>query len=137
MFRYEPMTYNLAAAAKATGLSKMTIARAIKKNIISGIKNANGSYIIDPAELHRVYPPLPVEKPFEPPPDPALLQQEVEFLRQRLAERDKQDVSKDAVIDDLRQRLDQEGEERRKTLAQLTAVLTDQRKPSRSWWPWG
>ena len=46
----------------------------------------------------------------------ATLQREIELLRERLAD-------KDAVIDDLRKRLDREGEERRR----LTAILTDQR----------
>ena len=124
------MTYTLGEAARATGKSKPTIQRAIKKNIISAVQNADGSYAIDPAELHRVYPPLPVLKPPEPPPDPALLQQEIASLKERLAD-------KEGVITDLRQRLDQEGEERRKAQTQLTALLTDQHKPTRSsWWPW-
>ena len=52
-------------------------------------------------------------------------------LRARLAD-------KDAVIDDLRRRLDAEAEERRR----LTAVLADLRAAPpavparRSWWPW-
>ena len=51
-------------------------------------------------------------------------------------------ADKDGVIDDLRQRLDTEGEERRKVQAQLTALLTDQRpkleEPTRrSWWRFG
>ena len=67
-----------------------------------------------------------------PPSDPGALQREIELLRERLAD-------KDGVIDDLRQRLDTEAEERRRTQAQLTALLTDQRpKPEetpkrRSW----
>jgi molecular chaperone GrpE (heat shock protein) len=132
-----PMTYSLGQAAKATGKSKMTIQRAIQKNVISAIRNDNGSYTIEPSELHRVFKPLPVLKPQEPPPDPALLKQEVEFLREKLAEWNKRDADKDAVIADLRRRLDQEGEERRKSQVQLTALLTDQRKPPRlSWWGW-
>lgn len=51
-----PMSYTLGEAAKATGLSKMTISRAIKKGTISASKNDNGGYTIEPAELHRVFP---------------------------------------------------------------------------------
>jgi hypothetical protein len=54
-------------------------------------------------------------------------------LRARLAD-------KDAVIEDLRRRLDAESEERRR----LTLVLADMRTappvappPRRFWWPWG
>jgi len=47
----------------------------------------------------------------------ATLQREIELLREML-------TGKDAVIADLRERLDREGEERRK----LTAILTNQRE---------
>ncbi len=53
------MPYTLGQAAKATGLSKPTLSEAIKKGRISGSKDEFGRYQIDPAELHRVYPPLP------------------------------------------------------------------------------
>lgn len=51
------MSYTLGQAAKATGVSKMTLSRAVKKGTISATKNENGAYLIDPAELHRVFPP--------------------------------------------------------------------------------
>jgi hypothetical protein len=50
------MTYSLGQAAKATGLSKTTIAKAISKGRISAARGDLGEYVIDPAELHRVYP---------------------------------------------------------------------------------
>ena len=53
------MAYTLGQAAKATGLSKPTLSDAIKKGRISASKDDFGRYQIDPAELHRVYPPLP------------------------------------------------------------------------------
>ena len=52
------MRYTLGQAAKATGLSKMTIQRALKSGRISGSKDETGSYQLDPAELHRVFPPV-------------------------------------------------------------------------------
>jgi hypothetical protein len=48
--------YSLAQAAKATGKSKPTIMRAIKAGKVSAMRRDDGSYQIDPAELHRVYP---------------------------------------------------------------------------------
>src|SRR5438045_1762549 len=57
MGRYAtPMRYTLGQAAKATGVSKMTIQRALKSGRLSGHKDDTGSYRIDPAELHRVFP---------------------------------------------------------------------------------
>lgn len=52
------MSYTLGEAAKATGMSKAAISRAIKNGTLSAEKQENGSYRIDPAELHRVYPPV-------------------------------------------------------------------------------
>jgi glycosyltransferase involved in cell wall biosynthesis len=51
------MSYNLTAAAAATGLHKTTILRAVKSGRVSGTKNELGKWQIEPAELHRVYQP--------------------------------------------------------------------------------
>ena len=52
------MSYTLGTAAKATGLSKPTIHHAIRSGRISATRLDDGSYRIDPAELHRVFPPV-------------------------------------------------------------------------------
>jgi len=131
------MSYTLGQAAKATGKSKPTIQRAIKNGTISASKTGDGSYEIDPAELHRVFPPVTHASNAEqdlkqsvPPRDTPVLHREIELLRERLAD-------KESVIEDLRTRLDAEAEERRRTQAQLTALLTDQREqqePKRRRW---
>jgi DNA-binding MurR/RpiR family transcriptional regulator len=51
------MPYTLAEAAKATGTNKTTILRAIKSGKVSGTKDEQGTWLVEPAELHRVYPP--------------------------------------------------------------------------------
>ena len=51
------MTYTLSEAVKATGKAKSTIHAAIKKGRISAQMNDIGEYVIDPAELHRIFPP--------------------------------------------------------------------------------
>jgi hypothetical protein len=50
------MSYTLATAAKATGLNKSTILRAIKGGQITGTKDQFGEWRIEPVELQRVYP---------------------------------------------------------------------------------
>jgi hypothetical protein len=50
------MFYTLGEASKATGMSKAALSRAIKNGAISAEKQPDGSFKIDPAELHRVYP---------------------------------------------------------------------------------
>jgi hypothetical protein len=48
---------SLGMAAKAAGVSKSTILRAITAHRISAAKTDTGDWQIDPAELHRVFPP--------------------------------------------------------------------------------
>jgi excisionase family DNA binding protein len=53
------MSYTLATAAKATGLNKSTILRAIKSGQITGTKDQFGEWRVEPVELHRVHPAVP------------------------------------------------------------------------------
>lgn len=53
------MGYTLGEAAKAVGKSKATISKAIKNGKMSAVRQDDGSFDIDPSELHRVYPPTP------------------------------------------------------------------------------
>lgn len=60
------MKYTAGQAAKATGVSKATITRALQSGKISGLKDDSGSWSIDPVELHRVFPPIASEPPATP-----------------------------------------------------------------------
>jgi hypothetical protein len=51
--------HNLVSAAAATGVNRSTILRAIKAGRISAQRDETNGWQIDPAELHRVFPPLP------------------------------------------------------------------------------
>lgn len=132
--------YTIGTAAKATGKAKSTISRDVRDGKISAIKNEDGSFSIDPAELHRVYPPVSQgngsgngsENDSQPPvfhSGTGGLQAEVERLSEQLRlinhERDRERAQLVDQIEDLRHRLTIEGEERRR----LTSVLTDQRTP--------
>lgn len=121
------MLYTLGQAAKATGRSKPTIQRAIKNGQISATRNENGSYIIDPSELHRVFPTVTEScivtgnvKQSEPP----VLQGEVQLLRELLRQ-------VEGERDDLRRRLDEAEAARREAATEtrrLTLLLTHQRE---------
>lgn len=50
------MSYTLGQAAIAVNKSKSTISKAIKNGVISAERQPNGSFKIDPSELHRVFP---------------------------------------------------------------------------------
>ncbi|WP_186415301.1 hypothetical protein [Pannonibacter sp. P2PFMT1] len=82
-------------AAKRTGKSVPTITRAIKTGRISAEKNDAGGYLIDPAELFRVFPAVtrnrgasPKTLDFETPDsalETLLLQEKVNSLEAALA----------------------------------------------------
>ncbi len=123
-----PMFYTLGTASKATGKSKPTIQRAIQSGKISATRNADGSYLIDPSELHRVYPLVTGYsnetsnvKQSVTPEIGGVLRGEIERLQE---ERERERKQLQETIADLRHRLDDEAAERRK----LTALLTHQPK---------
>jgi hypothetical protein len=122
--------------------------RAIGAGKLSATRDeATGSWLIEPAELHRVYPPADSDDRTgadEPDaevrtPDPQEAQSEIRELRARLEAAEAGNRLRDDVIADLRQQRDREAEERRQAQTQLTALLTDQRAPAppaRRWWNW-
>jgi hypothetical protein len=139
------MPYSIKQAAEATGKTKPTILRAIQKNKISAKKDEHGEWEIDPAELHRVYPAVSEGTSTHTDTSGISASREIDLLREMLADKDKQ-------IDSLSRRLESVDEERRTTLRQLTALLTDQREAAtitaapeapavapakRSWWLFG
>lgn len=84
-------------AAKRTGKSTPTITRAIKSGKISAEKTGSGGYLIDPAELFRVFPALTSTNTETPeisgsetlpvtPSDTLLLQEKVSLLEAALAD---------------------------------------------------
>lgn len=124
------MRFTLGEAAKATGKSKAALSRAIKNGSLSAERQTNGSYHIEASELYRVYPPVqpePLTQPFSATPDATPGTAEMKELQARLEAAEQRIRDKDSVIDDLRRRLDAESEERRRTQAILTGLLTDQR----------
>ncbi|MFZ1491963.1 MAG: DNA-binding protein [Candidatus Competibacter denitrificans] len=115
------MVYTLGEAAKATGLTKSGLAKAIKTGRISATRNENGSYAIDPVELHRVFP-LVVDGQLnsesvqlDTAGKLAELATKIEALQDQLSR--EREWSRE-----LSRRLDEEAAERRK----LTALLTHQ-----------
>lgn len=125
------MKYTLGTAAKATGKAKSTILRAIKNGTISAKKASNGSYEIDPAELHRVFDSTTAQPEQSNDTQPHEEQPETLRLRIDIAEKERirEREQMQATIDDLRARLDR-SEDR------VTALLSDQRPPRRRWWLW-
>jgi len=97
------LPYTLGQAAKATGKQKSTILEAIRNGRISAVKNDIGHYQIEPAELHRVYPPTPTtvaNEHGETPPTTdrtELLEEKIRFLEREIVrlERTEADLKED------------------------------------------
>lgn len=125
----EQQFFSLGEAAKATGKSKATISNAIKTGRLSVHEKTESGYRIAASELFRAFPPnvqsngqAEQTRTQEPNGLNRGLEREIELLRE---ERERERQQFEATIDDLRRRLDAEGEERRR----MTAILTDQRRP--------
>jgi chromosome segregation ATPase len=141
------MSYTLTEAAQATGKVRSTIFKACKSGKISYTTDDHDEIRIDPAELHRVYPPVSKNVEGNVENETAetigngngnsLLRQEVEFLREKLADLDRvkeeQRRELSGRIEDLRQDRDDLRNERDRLLKVIEEqagsfrVLTDQR----------
>ena len=92
------MKYSAGQAAKAVGVAKSTITKAISSGKISAAKDAHGAWEIDPAELHRVYDPKPSESVANEQSSPPMENsREIEHLTKLLsvAERQIEDIKED------------------------------------------
>ena len=105
------MSYTLGQAARAVGKSKPTIARAIQTGRLSASRTDLGTFVIDPAELHRVFQvagngagTMKQTVPGEPDGTSQVERDRLLIEHEDLRE----------TIRDLRQRLDAESEERRR-----------------------
>src|SRR4051812_31265256 len=112
------MQLTLKQAAAATGKSKPTLLRAIQSSKLSATRDElTGAWMVDPAELHRLYPAISAGESRTD----TKTHHAAELYERLLAEKDRQ-------ITNLSEQLEAANEERRTTLRQLTAILTDQRK---------
>lgn len=140
------MKYSLSGAASATGKNKTTIQRAIKSGKLSASKGANGSYEIDPSELHRIFPAIATHSVAQPTasndaqhaPNTRTnsdlarvleLEKELAVAHERANGLEAQNDQMADTISDLRKRLDSSD-------SRITALLAGSRSKRSSWWPW-
>lgn len=122
------MSYTLGAAAKATGKSKTTIQRAIAKGRISASKGDNGRYVIEPSELHRVFPLAPHATVAQPSQSDTVLPQNETTLQVKVE-------ALEAMLDREREALSEMRNDRDAWKQQATALLGAP-EVKRRWWPW-
>jgi hypothetical protein len=126
----------LAEAAKETGFTKPAIFKAIKSGKISASKDERGQWMIDPAELFRVYDPVSKKETVEPQPANLSLLLKLKELESKLEVTDKRLLDRDREIDDLRVQRDHW----RTQAEQITRLLTDgrehEKKKKSGVWAW-
>lgn len=114
--------------AELAGVSKGTVSKAIKSGRLSYTEKTDNGYLIDTAELFRVFPPkkpetvegsrLEMDNGNHGNQDNSTgLHREIQLLREQLQDRD-------GVVADLRHRLDKSEEERREAQARVIGLLT-------------
>ncbi len=131
----------LAQAAKETGLTKPAIFKAIKNGKISASRDARGQWMIDPAELFRVYAPVSQKETGEPHPAHVGLLLKLKELEVKLEVNEKRLLDKDAELETYRRQMDDLRAERERWRVQaehITRLLTDGKatEKKRSWWAW-
>lgn len=127
------MKLTLNQAAKECGRAKSTISKAIKSGKLSYEKGDKGAFLIDPSELHRVFPTTGSEQQEAPVSNSkneqgnSALQVELDALRRELEtanlERTREREQLSNQIQELRDTVAEQRADYRQTLA----VLSDQR----------
>ena len=131
------MPLTLAEAAKSAGRSKSALLRSIKAGRLSAERDAlTGAWLIDPAELHRLYQPVSEAVPGAANGAPHTTRDTPEMVELRARLNDALDQ-----IQDLRRQRDQAQDRLAAAQERIAALLTDQRTappapPRRAWWPW-
>jgi predicted site-specific integrase-resolvase len=113
---------SLTKAAEEVGISRSALFKAIKNGRLSATKNGKGEFIIDPAELFRVYQPVNKVNVnlYQPSQQQDMAKETAETVEITMLKQLLKQVESER--DDLRRRLDDEAQERRK----LTMLLTHQ-----------
>lgn len=140
------MKFGLQSAADEVGVTKTTIWRDVKRGKISAIKNDDGEWEIDAAELFRRYPKETTSNETEQSVTnkkqaTARAEAEVSLLRDALQQRDNELVTARETVNDLRKRLDQADsryDQERARVAELTTTITallthDKQKEKPNW----
>ena len=138
------MIYSAGQAAKAAGVSTATITRAIKRGRISAAKNNAGSWNIDPAELHRVFPLVAAQDNMKDPLQDNVIPLQDGVLRLEVAvleERLRSAEALRAMAEDLRAAAEQDRDSWRAQAERLTKALpapaAEPPQPKRRrWWSW-
>ena len=133
----------LSEAAKETGLTKPAIFKSIQKGRLSASKDEKGQWLVDPAELFRVYPPAAKKETAEAQTGSLELLLKLKEMEAKLEVTEKRLLDKQSEIENFRVQVDDLRNERerwRTQAEQITRLLTDQREKEQAkktgFWAW-
>jgi hypothetical protein len=145
--RNERLFLTLGQAAKRVGKSKATISKAIADGKLSVYERSSDGFKIDPAELFRVFAPKNLANTRNDQSERTSEQcehrqvkssnTEIAVLKAKLEAAEQRLNDQNRLIEDYRQRLDKEFEERQRLITFLLPSPTPAEKSKkRSWWRW-
>ena len=123
-------------AAKEIGKATSTVTTAIKQGRLSALKNDNGSFEIEPAELFRVFPPKPTNQTRQDPEDKTIerandngaLHVEIKYLGEQVEDLKARLTTTEKRLDYEREILENRCEAERAERLKITALLEHQTK---------
>lgn len=118
------MALSAKEAATLVGMSKQGIIRAIHKGKLSATRNDHGEFVIDPAELFRVYEPLPAAVPDATPVADNDTAHQIKSLQEKVAMLERMIDDKDFLIQSLLDKI---------PVAPQPLQLEDKQHP-KQWW---
>ena len=121
------MPVSLALAAQRVGLHRSNLLRAIKSGKVSAQRDESGSWLIDEAELVRVYPE-PRSAPHQPAQPDALLQLKLDHAEQRICDLTRQLERALCDVTDWK--------EQAKRVVALPKPVNEHESAPMSWWRW-
>lgn len=116
-------------AVKEFQISRPTLTKALNNGKVSGEKDNNGTWMMETSEISRVY------KPRAALPD----KEHVKLSNQNIDEHHYMKGKLEALesyVDDLKEQRNKAENRAEAAEARVTALLSDQRKIRRGWWPW-
>lgn len=122
-------TISIREAVKEFQVSRPTLTKALNNGKVSGKKDDNGTWMMETSEISRVY------KPRAPLPDKEHVNlsdkntDEHHYMKGKLE-------ALESYVDDLREQRNKAENRAEAAEARVTALLSDQSKTRRGWWPW-
>jgi hypothetical protein len=119
----------LAQAATMTGMARSSVLRAVKRGALSGVRQGDGSWLVDPSELSRAFP-VNAQAALQAAHADPVAAVRLEAAQQRIADLER-------ALADMRGERDDWKDQAQSVARQLApATLQDAQPAAMTWWRW-